>query len=139
VANDYAPDYVFRNEEGRLVDVTNEVAGNELEGFGMGVSLGDYNNDGFLDPYFTYMYSKAGSRITKMFDGLEERMYEGVKGNKLLRNTGSKFQPVNCEVSQAGWSWGGQFADFDNDGFLDLYVANGLYTPPSGTETEVDL
>ena len=26
-----------------------------------------------------------------------------------------------------------------NDGFLDLYVENGLYTPPSGTETEVDL
>lgn len=139
VANDYAPDHVFRNDGGRLVDVTREVAGDQLQGFGMGVTLGDFDNDGWLDPYFTYMYSKAGNRITSMFQGLERRMYEGVKGNKLLRNTGSGFEPVDHQVAQAGWSWGGQFADFDNDGFLDLYVANGLYTPPPGTQTEVDL
>ncbi|MDA7881180.1 VCBS repeat-containing protein [Akkermansiaceae bacterium] len=139
VANDYAPDYVFRNDGGKLTDVTREVAGDELQGFGMGVTLGDYDNDGFQDPYFTYMYSKAGSRITSMFKGLERRMYEGVAGNKLLKNTGKKFEPAGMSVSQAGWSWGGQFSDLNNDGFLDLYVANGLYTPPKGTETEVDL
>ena len=139
VANDYAPDNIFRNEGGTLIDVTEEVAGSELQGFGMGVTLGDYDNDGRLDPYFTYMYSKAGSRITSMFKGLEKRMYDGVKGNKLLKNTGERFETADHEVAQAGWSWGGQFADFNNDGFLDLYVANGLYTPPPGTQTEVDL
>ena len=139
VANDYAPDYVFRNDGGSLVDVTREVAGEELQGFGMGVTLGDYDNDGFQDPYFTYMYSKAGSRITSMFDGLERRMYEGVSGNKLLKNSGQKFEPTKLSVSKAGWSWGGQFLDLDNDSYLDLYVANGLYTPPVGTATEVDL
>lgn len=139
VANDYAPDYVFRNDDGQLTDVTRAVAGSELQGFGMGVTLGDYNNDGFQDPYFTYMYSKAGSRITGMFEGLEQRMYEGVAGNKLLKNTGKKFEPTELSVSQAGWSWGGQFSDLNNDSFLDLYVANGLYTPPIGTATEVDL
>jgi hypothetical protein len=89
------------------------------------------------------MYSKAGSRITAMFEGLEQRMYDGVAGNKLLNNTLKRFNDVSdvegMEVSKAGWSWGGQFADFDNDGFLDLYVANGLYTPPAGAATEVDL
>ena len=139
VANDYAPDHVFRNDEGKLIDVTKEVAGDELQGFGMGVTLGDYDNDGFQDAYFTYMYSKAGSRITAMFEGLEKRMYEGVMGNKLLKNTGKKFESAGMSASQAGWSWGGQFADLNNDGFLDLYVANGLYTPPNGTATDVDL
>lgn len=139
VANDYAPDYIFRNDEGSLVDVTGEVAGDQIQGFGMGVSLGDYDNDGFQDPYFTYMYSKAGSRITAMFEQLETRMYEGVAGNKLLKNTGPAFVDSGLPVAQAGWSWGGQFADFNNDGFLDIYVANGLYTPPRETETEVDL
>ena len=139
VANDYAPDHVFRNDGGKLVDVTSEVAGDEIQGFGMGVTLGDYDNDGLLDPYFTYMYSKAGSRITAMIDGLEQRMYEGVAGNKLLRNSGRKFEATDHSVAKAGWSWGGQFTDFNNDGFLDLYVANGLYTPPKGTATEVDL
>ena len=111
----------------------------------MGVSLGDYDNDGLQDPYFTYMYSKAGTRITEMFEGLERRMYEGVTGNKLLRNTPEGFRnvsgdgPGQMQVMKAGWSWGGQFGDIDNDGFLDLYVANGLYTPPPGTATEVDL
>jgi len=57
VANDYAPDHVFRNDEGKLVDVTREVAGDELQGFGMGVTLGDYDNDGFQDPYFTSHYT----------------------------------------------------------------------------------
>jgi hypothetical protein len=85
------------------------------------------------------MYSKAGSRITAMIDGLEQRMYEGVAGNKLLRNSGRKFEATDHSVAKAGWSWGGQFTDFNNDGFLDLYVANGLYTPPKGTATEVDL
>ncbi|MGC6456827.1 MAG: FG-GAP repeat domain-containing protein [Akkermansiaceae bacterium] len=139
VANDYAPDYVFRNDGGKLIDVTKELAGDEIQGFGMGVTLGDYNNDGLQDPYFTYMYSKAGSRITAMFGQLETRMYEGVAGNKLLENTGSVFENSCLPVAQTGWSWGGQFADFNNDGFLDIYVANGLYTPPRETETEVDL
>ena len=144
-ANDYAPDYVFRNDGGKLVDVTHDVAGDELQGFGMGVSLGDYDNDGRQDPFFTYMFSKAGSRVTGMLSGLEKRMYEGVAGNKLLRNTPERFVNVTgegegrMEVAKTGWSWGGQFTDLDNDGFLDLYVANGFYTPPGETATEVDL
>lgn len=139
VANDYAPDFVFRNEGGKLVDVTSSMAGEEIQGFGMGVTLGDYDNDGLQDPYFTYMYSKAGSRITEMFKGLERRMYDGVAGNKLLRNTGKNFEPTGLSVAQTGWSWGGQFSDLNNDGFLDIYVANGFYTPPREAETEVDL
>lgn len=138
-ANDYAPDQIFRNDGGKLVNVSKEVAGDQIEGFGMGVTLGDFDNDGLLDPYFTYMYSKAGTRITAMFEGLEKRMYDGVSGNKLLRNNGRGFEPTPHPVAQAGWSWGGQFFDPNNDGFLDLYAANGLYTPPRETETEVDL
>ncbi len=150
VANDYAPDFVLRNDAGangarQFTDVTRALAGDELNGFGMGVSLGDYDNDGHQDPFYTYMFSKAGSRITEMFPGLEKRMYEGVSGNKLLRNRGEKFElvsghkPPALTVAKTGWSWGGQFADFDNDGWLDLFVSNGYYTPPDNGATEVDL
>ncbi|MFN0127821.1 MAG: FG-GAP repeat domain-containing protein [Verrucomicrobiales bacterium] len=150
VANDYGPDFIFRNDSDerggrRFTDVTKSMAGDELNGFGMGVSLGDYDNDGRQDPFFTYMFSKAGSRITEMFQGLEARMYEGVRGNKLLRNVGDRFELVSGDappalpVAKTGWSWGGQFADIDNDGWLDLYVANGYYTPPEAVATEVDL
>jgi len=150
VANDYAPDFVLRNDPGangarKFTDVTHALAGEELNGFGMGVSLGDYDNDGLQDPFYTYMFSKAGSRITEMFPGLEKRMYEGVSGNKLLRNRGDRFElvsghkPPALQVAKTGWSWGGQFADFDNDGWLDLFVSNGYYTPPDDGATEVDL
>ncbi|MGI8602320.1 MAG: FG-GAP repeat domain-containing protein [Verrucomicrobiales bacterium] len=150
VANDYAPDFVLRNDPGeagrrRFTDVTRAMAGDELNGFGMGVSLGDYDNDGQQDLFFTYMFSKAGSRITEMFPGLEKRLYEGVGGNKLLRNRGDRFdlvsghEPSALQVAKTGWSWGGQFADFDNDTFLDLFVSNGYYTPPDDGATEVDL
>ncbi len=150
VANDYGPDFVFRNDPGaagarQFSDVTHALAGDELNGFGMGVSLGDYDNDGLQDPFYTYMFSKAGSRITEMFPGLEKRMYEGVSGNKLLRNRGDRFElvsghkPPALQVAKTGWSWGGQFADFDNDTFLDLFVSNGYYSPPDDGATEVDL
>ena len=33
-------------------------------------------------------------------------------------------------MQETGWSWGGQFGDVDNDGFLDLAVPNGFYTAP---------
>lgn len=150
IANDWAPDNVFRNDVGedgkrRFVDVTTEVAGDQLQGFGMGVSLGDYDNDRNLDLFLTYMFSKAGSRITQSFEGLEKRMYEGAQGNKLFRGGGGKFElvsglhPPALKVAKSGWSWGGQFADLDHNGFLDLYVANGYYTAPSESATEVDL
>jgi FG-GAP-like repeat len=150
VANDYGPDFIFRNDDSgngicKFTDVTSATAGDEFDGFGMGVSLGDYDNDGLQDPFFTYMFSKAGSRITEMFPGLERRMYDGVSGNKLLRNRGERFElvsglrPPALLVAKTGWSWGGQFADFDNDTFLDLFVSNGYYTPPDEAATEVDL
>ena len=55
----------------------------------------------------------------------------------LERMSGGDGMPI--PVHLAGWSWGGQFADLDHNGFLDLYVANGYYTAPSESATEVDL
>jgi hypothetical protein len=42
-------------------------------------------------------------------------------------------------VSSVGWSYGGQFADFNNDGELDIYVASGFYTPPKEVANDKDL
>ncbi len=43
------------------------------------------------------------------------------------------------QVEIAGWSWGGQFADLDNDGFLDLYALSGYYTAPPEIESVADI
>lgn len=149
VANDYGPDVILRNDfkDGKrsFTDVTRELAGGEMQGFGMGVTLGDYDNDGIRDLFLTYMFSKAGSRITKQLPVLEKRMMDGARGNKLFRGTGKGFElvsglePPALQVAVTGWSWGGQLGDLDNDGFLDLYVPNGYYTAPKAVASQKDL
>jgi hypothetical protein len=42
-------------------------------------------------------------------------------------------------VAKAGWSWGGQFVDVDNDGYLDIYVSSGYYSVPDEFTTNIDL
>jgi hypothetical protein len=58
------------------------------------------------------------------------------RGNSLLRNLPGRFQrvsglePPELLVERAGWGWGGQFVDFDNDSWLDIHALNGYYTAP---------
>ncbi len=142
-AHDFAPNQLLRNDGGRFVDVT-EATGTADIGFGMGVTWGDYDGDGLQDLYVSNMYSKAGRRVTSYFDDLDARFAKMARGNSLFRNTGKGFQrvsglePPTLQVEKAGWSWGGHFADFDNDTNLDLYVASGYYTAPKDVEIAVD-
>ena len=135
-ANDLAPDNLFRNEgNGVFVDAT-AAAGTTFMGFAMGASWGDYDEDGRPDLYVTNMFSKAGARITAQLSGLDERFPEMARGNWLYRNTGDGFEKVSghdddsLQVEVAGWGWGSQFIDVDNDGRLDIYALSGYYTAP---------
>ena len=111
----------------------------------MGVSWGDYDNDGSRDLYVSNMYSKAGLRITDQIHGIDRRIQQLSQGNHLYRRQPAKFDlvsgltPPALAVSRAGWSWGGQFVDVNNDSFLDLYVPNGYYTAPEEFSSTVDL
>ncbi len=151
VANDFAPDVFYRNDgmkpDGSGVTFTDATAQAGLDqfGFGMGAGWGDYDQDGRLDLYVSNMYSKAGRRITAQVPGLDARMKAAAEGNFLYHNSGTKFdlvsgnEPPGLPVARAGWSWGGQFCDFDNDTWPDLYVSSGFYTAPPGVSNGVDL
>ena len=145
VANDYGPDNFFRNDSPHgFTDITQDV-GLDLMGFGMGVAWGDYDNDGQTDLYVSNMFSKAGQRITDGVAGIDPRFREMAAGNFLYRYADQKFSIVSgpenpsLQVQKAGWSWGGQFFDFNNDGFQDIYVASGFYTAPADVAVEIDL
>jgi hypothetical protein len=147
IANDWARDYLFRNDDNgtSFVDVT-ETAGTTGFGFAMGASWGDYDNDGQQDLYVSNMYSKAGRRITSRISGIDQKYLQSAEGNYLYhQRDGHAFQLVSglekpaITVAQAGWSWGGQFGDFDNDGFLDLYVLSGYFSAPEPFASQVDL
>ena len=137
VANDYAPNNLYRNEgDGSFVDVTDSTGTADL-GFGMGAAWGDYDNDGRQDLYVSNMYSKAGRRITSQVPGLDPRVAGMSRGNSLFRNLGERFErvsglePPRLQVENSGWSWGGQFFDVNNDGYLDIYALSGFYSAPS--------
>jgi len=87
--------------DGTFEDVT-EKAGLQGVGYGMGVAVGDYDNDGYEDLYVT-----------------------GYGGNKLYHNNGDgTFTDVTAQagVGGSGWSTSAAWVDLDNDGLLDLVV-----------------
>ena len=151
VCNDFAPDSLYRNEgpdaKGRtqFKEISREVAGDAMMGFGMGASWADYDQDGHLDLYVSNMFSKAGRRITSQIDGLDARVRFSAQGSLLLKNEKGSFRQVagveahTMQVAKVGWSFGGQFLDADNDSFPDIYAASGYYTAPEATHSEQDL
>ena len=114
-------------------------------GYSMGASWGDYDNDADMDLFVTGMYSKAGNRILQQFAEADQRSVLSAKGNFLFQNNGGTFEqvagtgPDKAHVAKAGWSFGGQFADFNSDGWLDLYVPSGFYTAPESVRADADL
>lgn len=105
-------DRLFRNvsEDGQLRFEDATVAiGQVATEYGMGIVTGDIDNDGDVDA------------VALNFGR-----------NQLFRNEGAKFQWV--EDSEVGkpteWSLSGSMADLNNDGWLDLYVANYMAFPP---------
>ncbi|MDG2124779.1 MAG: VCBS repeat-containing protein, partial [Verrucomicrobiales bacterium] len=145
VANDWSPDNFYRNDGADgFSDITTEI-GTTAFGFAMGASFGDYDHDGRQDLYVSNMFSKAGNRIIDRLPEIEPAYLESAAGNYLYKQTGDRFQlvsgltPQDIPVAKGGWGWGGQFADFDNDSFLDIYSLSGYFTAPRRLASQLDL
>lgn len=112
LAGDYGTDRLFfNNGDGTFRDVTKQAIGLDTKK-GMNVDVGDYDRDGWLDVYVT--------NIT------DEYMKEC---NMLWHNNGDgTFTDLSKETGTCNtlWGWGAKLADFDNDGWEDIFVANGL-------------
>jgi enediyne biosynthesis protein E4 len=110
-ACDFGTDRFFvSNGDGTFTDKTESAIGIDSKK-GMNVDWGDFDGDGLLDIYVT--------NIT------DDYMREG---NFLWHNNGNyTFTDVSRETGtyNTGWGWGAKFFDYDNDGWLDLYVVNG--------------
>lgn len=146
IANDFAPDNLLRNDGAAgFVDITAKWGDFAMQGYGMGAAFGDFNEDGRQDLYVSNMYSKAGMRVVGLAGNVDPRIQVSANGNRLYQHTGAGFDLVSgrddafAAVTNAGWSWGGQFADLDNDGYLDLYVTSGYLTAPQVISEDRDL
>lgn len=123
VANDSTPSFLYRNRgDGTFEDVsyTSGTALNEngREQAGMGIAIGDYDGDGRVDIHRTNFADDS---------------------NVLFRNDGNldftdvTFQSGLGEITIPFLGWGTNFFDYDNDGSLDLLVANGHVYPQVDT------
>lgn len=91
----------------------------------------------------TWMHEYPGySELLREWDGTFVEAFEQMaSGNNLLRNRGDgTFEDRTWEasVNPPGWYWGAVMADFDNDGWKDIYAANGWIYEALGTELEMD-
>ena len=139
VANDFGPNQLFRNEGQYFIDESSQ-SGTQDWGFGMSATWADYDRDGYMDLYVSSMFSGAGNQIVAQADfnpsmpeETRQKYLKMVRGNTLLRNVGQgRFSDVTDPMAEGfgGWAWGSKFADLNNDGWEDLYVANGYISQP---------
>ncbi len=113
LANDYGPEELFINHGGERFELA-RVGLERSSKSGMSVSLGDAYNRGRHDVFVTNI-SVPGY----IFHGNSLRM-------NLLEEVDQMRNVAEGIVANAGWAWGAQFADFDNDGLMDLFVVNGF-------------
>lgn len=132
VANDFGQNFssnaVYRNDfpEKSYTNVKDQMGFNNAI-LGMGVGVGDYNNDGYMDYYATNL----GQNF----------FYENVQGQefiergKELKIDNTRVNP-NKENSGLTVSWAANWFDYDLDMDLDLHVTNGFLMPIPGINTE---
>ncbi len=119
VANDSTPNFLYHNNGAGTFKEIGFISGTAVNGSGkeqgcMGVTLGDYDHDGMLDLFITN------------FDDEYNTLYHN--------DSRGSFSDVSYAAKVAAVSlpyvgWGTKFFDYDNDGWVDLFVANGHAYP----------
>lgn len=139
VTNDFdVPDHIYINQkDGTFIDQVHEAA-KHISNFSMGSDVADYDNDGFLDVLVVDMVAEDHKRIKTHMGAMKPAAFWNQVNtgghyqymfNTLQRNNGNgTFSDLAqlAGVSNTDWSWAPLFADFDNDGYKDIFVSNGV-------------
>jgi Flp pilus assembly protein TadD/peroxiredoxin len=135
VVNDFGRNVLYRNKGNGTFDAVSQQARVNEAGAGMSSCWLDFENDGKQDIYAAGMWVAAGMRVFEDShfhpddpEQIRALYRRHMAGNSLYRNLGDgRFENVGIKagVEMGRWSWSTDAWDFDNDGFPDLYVANG--------------
>jgi len=140
VSNDYTiPDYLYiNNQNGTFTDRLGENMGH-ISQFSMGNDVADINNDGLADVFTLDMLPEDNHRQKMLvapdnyakFDlNIRSGFHHQYMRNMLQLNNGNEtFSEIGqlAGIDKTDWSWAALLADYDNDGWKDLYVTNGYH------------
>lgn len=140
VTNDYVePDYLYiNNRNGTFTDRMTEYM-QHISYFSMGCDVNDFNNDGWPDIYTLDMLPEDNKRQKLLYgpDNYEHYAlmvlngfyFQNMRNMLHLNNGDGTYSEIGqvAGISNTDWSWSPLFADYDNDGWKDLFVTNGYY------------
>src|SRR5258705_3003804 len=118
LANDYGPEELFLNHDGKRFELGRSGLADDSKS-GMAVAGGHVYNPGEHDVFVTNISEKGF-----LFPRNNLRL-------NFLKELGQFNEVATGGVADAGWAWGAQFGDLNNDRLLDLFVANGFISADS--------
>ena len=140
VSNDFFErDYLYLNQQDGTFKETLTDQMRSISGASMGADMADLNNDGYNDIFVTEMLPSDYQRLKTVttFEDWNKYQYNVKNGyhhqftrNMLHLNNGdNSFSEIGrwAGIEASDWSWGALFFDMDNDGYKDLFIANGIY------------
>lgn len=140
VSNDFfEKDYLYINNQDGTFSESLEKYIREISMGSMGADMADINNDGLPEIFVTEMLPESDDRLktTSQFENWEkyslniaQGYYRQFSRNVLQLNNGdTTFSEIArlAGVEATDWSWGALIFDMDNDGWKDIFVANGIY------------
>ena len=140
VSNDFFErDYLYlNNHNGTFKEcLTDQMK--SVSGASMGADVADINNDGWPDIFVTEMLPESNERIKTVttFENWDRYQYsvsndyyhQFTRNMLQLNNRNNSFSEIGrlTGMDATDWSWGALMFDMDNDGWKDVFVANGIY------------
>ena len=139
ISNDFFEhDYLYKNEyNGTFKEISDDALGH-MSLSSMGSDMADINNDGFLDIFTTDMLPEDDYRLktTTKFDEFDvynaklkgDFHHQFTKNCLQLNNSDGTFSEIAdlAGINATDWSWGALIFDFNNDGWKDIFVSNGI-------------
>lgn len=140
ISNDYVePDYLYiNNGDGTFTDRMTEYM-QHISYFSMGCDVSDINNDALPDIFTLDMLPEDNERQKLLYgpDNYEHYAlmvlngfyFQNMRNMLHLNNGDGTYSEIGqfSGISNTDWSWAPLFADYDNDGYKDLFVTNGYY------------